>query len=193
MTAPQPGPCAALAQLRHRPTATGQEALAEPFRAFPSWFLRIECDRCGKAQVVNEVHARWRDRSLRDIIARMRHDGCGGRAGKAELVTGIEGVSSRPVRKIGLPRASAPVLVRRTYRSESSRRKPEFSLHRSIGGEPRCRIRLHWPARPAIPQASSRRTYHEARRICAEASPDVTRKQVELMSSPRRDAWARIQ
>ena len=28
--------------------------------------------------MVNEAHARWRDRSLRDIIARMRHDGCGG-------------------------------------------------------------------------------------------------------------------
>jgi hypothetical protein len=52
--------------------------------------------------MVNEAHARWRDRSLRDIIARMRHDGCGGRAGKAELLTGIEGVSSRPVRNIVL-------------------------------------------------------------------------------------------
>ena len=53
--------------------------------------------------MVNEAHAaRWRDRSLRDIIARMRHDGCGGRAGKAELLTGIEGASSRPVRKIVL-------------------------------------------------------------------------------------------
>jgi hypothetical protein len=30
----------------------------------------------------------------------MRHDGCGGQAGKAELLTSIEGVSSRPVRKI---------------------------------------------------------------------------------------------
>ena len=39
---------------------------------------------------------------LADIIARMRHDGCGGRAGKAELLTGIEGVSSRPVRRIVL-------------------------------------------------------------------------------------------
>jgi hypothetical protein len=39
---------------------------------------------------------------LRDIIARMRHDGCGGRAGKAELLTGIEGASSRPVRRIVL-------------------------------------------------------------------------------------------
>jgi hypothetical protein len=29
------------------------EALNEPFRAFPSWFLRIECDRCGKVQMVN--------------------------------------------------------------------------------------------------------------------------------------------
>ena len=34
---------------------------------------------------------------IRDIIARMRHDGCGGKAGKVELLTGIEGVSSRPV------------------------------------------------------------------------------------------------
>jgi hypothetical protein len=39
---------------------------------------------------------------LREILARMRHDGCGGRAGKVELLTGIEGVSSRPVRKIVL-------------------------------------------------------------------------------------------
>jgi hypothetical protein len=39
---------------------------------------------------------------LRDLIAKMRHDGCGGRAGKAELFSGIEGVSNRPVRKIVL-------------------------------------------------------------------------------------------
>ena len=38
----------------------------------------------------------------RQILARMRHDGCGGLAGKAELLSGIEGVSSRPVRKIVL-------------------------------------------------------------------------------------------
>jgi hypothetical protein len=30
----------------------------------------------------------------------MRHDGCGGRAGTAEVITEIEGASSRPVRKI---------------------------------------------------------------------------------------------
>jgi len=34
------------------------------------------------------------------ILDRMRHDGCGGRAGKAEMLTGIEGTSSRPVRQI---------------------------------------------------------------------------------------------
>jgi hypothetical protein len=33
-------------------------------------------------------------------IARMRHDGCGGREGKVELLTWIEGASSRPVRRI---------------------------------------------------------------------------------------------
>jgi hypothetical protein len=30
----------------------------------------------------------------------MRHEGCGGRAGRVELLTGIDGASSRPVRKI---------------------------------------------------------------------------------------------
>ena len=61
------------------------------------------CDRCGKVQMHNEAHApAWRDRPLRDIIARMRHDGCGGRVAKAELLTGIEGVSSLPVRRIAL-------------------------------------------------------------------------------------------
>jgi hypothetical protein len=35
---------------------TGAEALNEPFAAFPSWFMRIECDRCGKVRMVNEAH-----------------------------------------------------------------------------------------------------------------------------------------
>jgi hypothetical protein len=39
------------------PLPTGREAMDEPFRAFPSWFLRIECDRCGKERMLNEVHA----------------------------------------------------------------------------------------------------------------------------------------
>jgi len=82
------------------PLPTGREALDEPFRAFPSWFLRIECDRCGQDRMFSETHAAQSDMRIRDIIARMRHDGCGGRAGKVELLTGIEGTSSRPVRKI---------------------------------------------------------------------------------------------
>ena len=84
------------------PLPTPAEAQQQPLRAFPSWFLRIECDRCGKVRMVNEAHAPWRDRTLFDILRRMRHDGCGGLAGKAELLTGIAGVSSRPVRKIAL-------------------------------------------------------------------------------------------
>jgi hypothetical protein len=43
---------------------------------------------------------RRRDLPMRDLIAKMRHDGCGGRQGRVELLTGIEGASSRPVRKI---------------------------------------------------------------------------------------------
>ena len=81
---------------------TGPEALVEPFAAFPSWYLRITCDRCNKVRVINEVHTPQRDMPLREIIWRMRHDGCGGGAGRPELVTGIEGVTSRPVRRIVL-------------------------------------------------------------------------------------------
>ena len=50
----------------------------------------------------NEVHSAQRAMLIRDILDKMRHDGCGGLAGKAELVSGIEGVSCRPVRKIVL-------------------------------------------------------------------------------------------
>ena len=86
------------------PLPTPHETLGEQFRAFPSWFLRIECDRCGQMQIVNEVHATngQRNMPLRDLLARSRHRGCGGRAARVELVTGIEGVSSRPVRRIVL-------------------------------------------------------------------------------------------
>jgi hypothetical protein len=52
--------------------------------------------------MLNEADVKRSDILIRDIIARMRHDGCGGRAGKVELLTGIEGASSRPVRRIVL-------------------------------------------------------------------------------------------
>jgi hypothetical protein len=69
------------------PLPTGGEALDEPFSALPSWFMRISCDRCGKDQMLNEAHTAHRDLPIRTILDRMRHDGCGGRAGKAELLT----------------------------------------------------------------------------------------------------------
>ena len=37
------------------PLPTAAEAMNEPLAAFPSWFLRIECDRCGKVQMVNDL------------------------------------------------------------------------------------------------------------------------------------------
>ena len=86
------------------PLPTPAEALDLPFRAFPSWFLCIECDRCGKATMMNEAHTNERRgvMPLRVLLARARHDGCGGRAGRVELLTGIDGASSRPVRRIVL-------------------------------------------------------------------------------------------
>jgi hypothetical protein len=54
------------------------------------------CRRC------NSMVMRRVEKQAGRAIARMRHDGCGGLAAKAELLTGIEGVSSRPVRQIVL-------------------------------------------------------------------------------------------
>ena len=89
---------------RHRPPALAREALDQPLRSFPSWFLRITCDRCCKDRMLNEAHApeRQRDMSIRVLLARMRHDGCGGRPGRVELMTGIDGASNEPVRRIVL-------------------------------------------------------------------------------------------
>jgi hypothetical protein len=64
--------------------------------------MRITCDRCGKDRMLNEAHMKRGDLPIRTILDRMRHDGCGGRAGRVELLNGIEGVSSRPVRKMVL-------------------------------------------------------------------------------------------
>jgi len=40
------------------PLPTPAEALDQQFSAFPSWFLRITCDRCGKDCTNAQVHAR---------------------------------------------------------------------------------------------------------------------------------------
>jgi hypothetical protein len=47
----------------------------------------------------SETHAAQRAMLICDIIAKMRHDGCGGRAGRVELLTGIEGASRRPMKE----------------------------------------------------------------------------------------------
>lgn len=82
---------AALAQLRSDPLPTGDEALDAPLAAFPSWFMRITCDRCGQERMLNEAHAAQRAMPIREIVEKMRHDGCGGRPGRVELLT-----ASRP-------------------------------------------------------------------------------------------------
>ena len=86
------------------PLPSPAEALQQPLAAFPNWILRITCDRCGKDRFLTEGRAlpRQRDMPLRVLLARARHDGCGGLPGRAELLTGIEGASSRPVRRIVL-------------------------------------------------------------------------------------------
>jgi hypothetical protein len=73
------------------PLPSPEEALQASLRAFPYWFLRIECERCGKVRMLNEAHASAVQRvlRLRDLLARARHAGCGGQPAKVELVTGV--------------------------------------------------------------------------------------------------------
>jgi hypothetical protein len=85
-----------------RPLPSAEEALAQPFRAFPSWFLRIECGRCGQAWIMNEAQAPQHDVLLADLLAHARHEGCGGQATKAELLNTTTRVGGRPVRRIVL-------------------------------------------------------------------------------------------
>ena len=64
--------------------------------------MRVICERCGQERMSNEMHSAQRAMPIREILKWMRHDGCGGLPGQAELLTGIESESSRPVRKIVL-------------------------------------------------------------------------------------------
>ena len=48
------------------PLPTGAEALDEPFAAFPSWFMRVTCERCGHVRMFNEVHSAQRAMLIRD-------------------------------------------------------------------------------------------------------------------------------
>jgi hypothetical protein len=56
------------------PLPSTEEALHASLRAFPYWFLRIECERCGKVRMLNEAHASAVQRvlRLRDLLAPAR-------------------------------------------------------------------------------------------------------------------------
>jgi hypothetical protein len=121
---------------------TGAEALSEPFS-----------DRCGKVQMVNEAHARWRDRAsdaqrgaaqramlIRDIVAKMRHDSCGGRAGQVELITGQAGAEDRAPR-VTETHSQQRVTMARPYdpdRTESRRLQPLMGKSPTPSASPLC-------------------------------------------------------
>jgi hypothetical protein len=62
------------------PLPTAAEAMTEPMRAFPSWFLKVTCDRCGKDTMLNEAHTSPRRRVL-PICVLQRIAAMTGRAG----------------------------------------------------------------------------------------------------------------
>jgi hypothetical protein len=50
---------------------TGAEAMAEPFSAFPSWMMRLTCDRCGKDRLLVETHFTQRHMTIWEILRRL--------------------------------------------------------------------------------------------------------------------------
>jgi hypothetical protein len=63
--------------------------------------------------MVNEAHMKQGAMPIREILRRSAPRRLGGRVGRAELLTGIEGASSGPVRKIvpmGCSRQNCPPL-----------------------------------------------------------------------------------
>ena len=60
MTARRPVPHRHWRSYGDAPLPSGAEVLDEPFAAFPSWFMRITCDRCGKDRMLNEAHTAHR-------------------------------------------------------------------------------------------------------------------------------------
>jgi hypothetical protein len=133
------------------PLPTAAAALDEPLAAFPSRFLRITCDRCGKDRMLNEAHApdRQRDMPLRVLLARMRHDRCGGRAGKAELLTGcFRGVRRQSASAVDSARTRCPA-------GNACVLAPLTDAQRSSGVSPRSspvRLRPQFMTKP-IPAA----------------------------------------
>jgi hypothetical protein len=79
------------------------EALRAPLKAFPNWYLRLQCERCDRERYVSEADLMEKglgDEPVRLFIGRPRHEGCGGRPQTVELVTNIPGISSKPIRRI---------------------------------------------------------------------------------------------
>jgi hypothetical protein len=93
---------AALAVLRHRSAAHGGRSHDGADARFPVLVPEDHMRPLWEGLNESRMTERQRGMVLRVLLSRMRHDGCGGRAGRAELLTGIDGVSSRPVRWIVL-------------------------------------------------------------------------------------------
>jgi hypothetical protein len=49
------------------PLPTPADALDQPLRVFPSWFLRVECERCGAMRMISETHTPQNALTIREI------------------------------------------------------------------------------------------------------------------------------
>ena len=78
------------------PLPSRDVALASPLRAFKSWYLRMECGKCGRERWLAETHLSIAGKGgmlIRDLIPRLRHgERCDGEPRVVELITGIPGI-----------------------------------------------------------------------------------------------------
>lgn len=87
------------------PLPSAWEALVAPLSAFPSWLIRIECERCGGDQLTDQSQLPLgaQKAMVCEVVACIRHKDCGGSAKLIELISGIEGSTmATPARRIRL-------------------------------------------------------------------------------------------
>jgi hypothetical protein len=145
-----------LAQHRHRAVAFWRRGHWRAVHCVPLVVPAHRVRPLRKVQIINEIRdGRWRDRILRDILPRRGHNGCGGLAAKVELLSGIEGASSRLVRRIVLRGESG--CLRRVRRRATLRPHPGRFLAVSTASFVSAQVTQahvqHWAGKSGAPQA----------------------------------------
>ena len=145
---------------------TAREALDEPLVAFPSWFMRITCDRCGKDRMLNGVQLRSDSapcRSARSSPAcATTAAGAGGVAHRHRGRQQPAGATDRAARRLTSGRPSS--FDRPTWKVEPSKRVHLDACSGVIANRKGRWVRFRRKMSPSWPRFRSAPRLHPDRR-----------------------------